>query len=170
MQSATLVIAYYMKKYNSIFSNAIKYVRKMRPNVCPNLGFELQLKKYQEKLTITQTPQVIGKQESQMEQQCGARSQLEGAKQMNLTFNVPIKEAKVPRMATTNARNLTAYTPIINRKQQHASGHKRKVDEGALFIEGRAAMGAEKHESLYDPEKYWPKGGQRRRDNHSFKN
>ena len=47
MQSATLVIAYYMKKYDSIFSNALKYVRKIRPNVCPNLGFELQLKKYQ---------------------------------------------------------------------------------------------------------------------------
>lgn len=101
MQSATLVIAYYMKKYDSIFSNAIKYVRKMRPNICPNLGFELQLKKYQEKLAVEHPPQVMSKQESQYEQQGGTRSQLEGAKQMNLTFSAPTKEAKVARMAAT---------------------------------------------------------------------
>lgn len=50
MQSATLVIAYYMKTYDPHFLNALRFVRKIRPNVCPNLGFELQLKKYQEKL------------------------------------------------------------------------------------------------------------------------
>jgi len=48
MQSATLVIAYYMKKYKSAFSPAIKFVRNCRPNICPNLGFELQLKNYQQ--------------------------------------------------------------------------------------------------------------------------
>jgi hypothetical protein len=123
-----------MKKYDSIFTNAIRYVRKMRPSVCPNLGFELQLKKYQEKLVVEHPPQVMGKQESQQEQQSGTRSQLEGAKQMMLTFNAPTREAKVARMAATNARNFTGHTPILSRKQQHASGHKRKVDEGALFI------------------------------------
>jgi hypothetical protein len=41
-----------MKRYESIFSSAIKYVRKMRPNICPNLGFELQLKKYQDRLGL----------------------------------------------------------------------------------------------------------------------
>lgn len=39
-----------MKKYNSTFGPALKFIRKIRPSVCPNLGFELQLKKYQEKL------------------------------------------------------------------------------------------------------------------------
>jgi hypothetical protein len=39
-----------MKKYDSIFANALKTVKKIRPSVCPNLGFELQLKKYQQKL------------------------------------------------------------------------------------------------------------------------
>jgi hypothetical protein len=43
-----------MKKYNSEFSPALKYVRKCSPNVCPNLGFELQLKKYQERLGISE--------------------------------------------------------------------------------------------------------------------
>lgn len=52
-RSATLVIAYYMKKYEAQFSQAIKFVKKIRPNVCPNLGFELQLKKYQEDLGLT---------------------------------------------------------------------------------------------------------------------
>jgi hypothetical protein len=36
-----------MKKYGIAFSPAIKHVRSCRPNICPNLGFELQLKHYQ---------------------------------------------------------------------------------------------------------------------------
>lgn len=36
-----------MKKFNSTFKNAIGYVKKIKPNICPNLGFELQLKNYQ---------------------------------------------------------------------------------------------------------------------------
>jgi hypothetical protein len=38
-QSSTLVISYLMKKFNWPFKQAIKYVRKSRPNVLPNLGF-----------------------------------------------------------------------------------------------------------------------------------
>ena len=49
-----MVIAYYMKKYDPHFMNALRFVRKIRPSVCPNLGFELQLKKYQEKLGHTE--------------------------------------------------------------------------------------------------------------------
>ena len=55
IQSATLVIAYYMKKYQQAFAPAIKHVRSCRPNVCPNLGFELQLKHYQDTLNLGQT-------------------------------------------------------------------------------------------------------------------
>jgi hypothetical protein len=40
-----------MKKYDTLFINALKHVRKIRSNVCPNLGFEMQLKKYQDKLS-----------------------------------------------------------------------------------------------------------------------
>lgn len=39
-----------MKKYHLMFGPALKIIRKIRPSVCPNLGFELQLKKYQEQL------------------------------------------------------------------------------------------------------------------------
>ena len=39
IKSATLVIAYYMKKYKSPFKQAIGYLKKIKPNVCPNLGF-----------------------------------------------------------------------------------------------------------------------------------
>ena len=128
MQSATLVIAYYMKKYDSVFSNALKYVRKMRPNVCPNLGFELQLKKYQEKLAVEHSSVREGEMSKQISQgEGGTRSQLEGPKQMNLTFNAPVKESKVARMAATDSRNFTGHTPILTRKQQHVSGQKRKI-------------------------------------------
>ena len=41
-----------MKHHQAMFSQAIKFVRKIRPSVCPNLGFELQLKKYQERLGL----------------------------------------------------------------------------------------------------------------------
>jgi protein-tyrosine phosphatase len=39
-----------MKKLNMSFKDAIAYVRKSRPSVLPNLGFERQLKKYEEAL------------------------------------------------------------------------------------------------------------------------
>jgi protein-tyrosine phosphatase len=47
MQSSTLVIAYIMKKKCMGFKDAISFVRQARPNVCPNLGFERQLKEYE---------------------------------------------------------------------------------------------------------------------------
>ena len=50
MQSATLVIAYIMKKKKMSFREAIRIVRKKRKNVCPNLGFERQLKEYEKEI------------------------------------------------------------------------------------------------------------------------
>jgi protein-tyrosine phosphatase len=49
-QSSTLVLAYLMKKHNWSFKDAITFVRKSRPVVCPNLGFERQLKEYEVQL------------------------------------------------------------------------------------------------------------------------
>ena len=37
-----------MKKYKWIFKDAISFVREAKPSVLPNLGFERQLKKYEE--------------------------------------------------------------------------------------------------------------------------
>jgi hypothetical protein len=39
-----------MRKERLTFKDAITLVRKSRPNVLPNLGFERQLKKYEEAL------------------------------------------------------------------------------------------------------------------------
>jgi protein-tyrosine phosphatase len=47
MQSATLVIAYLMRKEMLSFKEAIAEVRRHRPKVLPNLGFERQLKDYE---------------------------------------------------------------------------------------------------------------------------
>ena len=47
MQSATLVIAYLIRKNGWTFKRAIELVRAKRSTVCPNLGFELQLKQYE---------------------------------------------------------------------------------------------------------------------------
>lgn len=46
MESATLVIAYIMRKEGWGFKRAIELVRGKRKIVCPNLGFEMQLKEY----------------------------------------------------------------------------------------------------------------------------
>jgi hypothetical protein len=43
-----------MKKYNSTFKIAIGVVKKIKSNICPNLGFELQLKNYQSALNLDQ--------------------------------------------------------------------------------------------------------------------
>jgi protein-tyrosine phosphatase len=48
MQSSTLVISYLMKKLHITFREAISNIRRARPSVLPNLGFERQLKKYEE--------------------------------------------------------------------------------------------------------------------------
>lgn len=50
MKSATLVIAYFMKFQKLSFSSALKLVKGKRKEVCPNLGFERQLKKYESHL------------------------------------------------------------------------------------------------------------------------
>jgi hypothetical protein len=39
-----------MKKNSWSFKEAIGFVRKSRPEVCPNLGFEMQLKKYEREI------------------------------------------------------------------------------------------------------------------------
>lgn len=46
-----MVIAYLMKKNRIGFKEAIQNVRSQRKQVCPNLGFELQLKKYETELS-----------------------------------------------------------------------------------------------------------------------
>ena len=50
MKSATLVIAYLMKFQEMSFSSALKFTKAKRKSVCPNLGFERQLKKYENHL------------------------------------------------------------------------------------------------------------------------
>jgi hypothetical protein len=55
-----------MKKFRSTFSNAIKFVRGIRSKICPNLGFELQLKKYQERLGIDNDSMGISKKGSKL--------------------------------------------------------------------------------------------------------
>lgn len=44
-----------MRKNQWPFRKAIDFVRKRRPCVCPNLGFEMQLKTYERELTMQQT-------------------------------------------------------------------------------------------------------------------
>jgi len=39
-----------MKKNSWSFKEAIQFVRQSRPGVCPNLGFERQLKEYEQHL------------------------------------------------------------------------------------------------------------------------
>lgn len=46
-QSPTLVIAYLIKYKAMTFLQALKFLKLKRPQVCPNLGFELQLKSYE---------------------------------------------------------------------------------------------------------------------------
>lgn len=49
-QSATLVISYLMKKNKWNFKDTISEVRRHRPKVLPNLGFERQLKLYERRI------------------------------------------------------------------------------------------------------------------------
>lgn len=51
-RSAAFVIAYLMKMQRLTFHEALNYCRKKRSVVCPNLGFEKQLKLYERSLKI----------------------------------------------------------------------------------------------------------------------
>lgn len=46
-RSATIVLAYLIKKKSMAYENAIAFVREKKPNIHPNVGFIKQLKKYQ---------------------------------------------------------------------------------------------------------------------------
>ena len=64
IQSATLVIAFLMRKNQIGFKPAINIVRSKRVGVCPNLGFEMQLKKYESELIVLENreqPKLIKK-------------------------------------------------------------------------------------------------------------
>lgn len=49
-QSATLIISYLMRKNKWSFKDTISEVRRHRPKVLPNLGFERQLKLYERRI------------------------------------------------------------------------------------------------------------------------
>jgi len=46
-RSATIIIAYLIKKFQMTFEDALHYVQSSRPVVQPNLGFQKQLKEYE---------------------------------------------------------------------------------------------------------------------------
>lgn len=45
------MIAYLIKYKNMTFLDALRFLKSKRPQVCPNLGFELQLKIYEKNQT-----------------------------------------------------------------------------------------------------------------------
>lgn len=49
-RSASLVISYLMKTKDLTYDQALAYLKKKRPIVQPNVGFEMDLRKYEEKL------------------------------------------------------------------------------------------------------------------------
>ncbi|KAG2391924.1 hypothetical protein C9374_013409 [Naegleria lovaniensis] len=51
-RSASMVIAYIMKKYNQSYENALEFVKERRPQVCPNTAFIHQLMRYEQKLRM----------------------------------------------------------------------------------------------------------------------
>lgn len=51
-RSPSIVIAYMMQKQRLTFQEALNHCRRKRPTICPNLGFERQLKIYEKALGI----------------------------------------------------------------------------------------------------------------------
>ena len=49
-RSASIVIAYLMKKYSIRYEHAFKFLKKARPSVNPNKSFKKQLKNYEKEL------------------------------------------------------------------------------------------------------------------------
>ena len=151
-----------MKKFKTNFAPAIKHVRSCRPNICPNLGFELQLKHYQEVLSLAEK-----KSASKQEQERERPKQFLETKQMLLTFNAPVQN-KPSRMSTTNPKAFGTHTPNPARKTPNYSSSKKTKVEGDFLVVGHQA----------ELKRDWPweehipkerKGWVRGRDNHSFK-
>jgi hypothetical protein len=149
-----------MKKYNTPFAPAIKHVRSCRPNICPNLGFELQLKHYQEVLTEKEKEK---EKPSKQEQPEGRGKQCLEAKQMLLTFNAP-SQPKAPRMASTHTKAFGTHTPNPTRKGLGYSSSKRASKaEGDFLVVGHQPEGAREGASR---SRVW---GVRAHNNLSFK-
>ena len=51
-QSATIVLGYLMHKNKWTFIEAQKYLKDIRPNICPNSGFKKQLEKFEKTLNL----------------------------------------------------------------------------------------------------------------------
>jgi len=49
-RSSSCVIAYLMREHEMTYIDALQFVRKARPVVCPNFGFEKQLQEYEAEL------------------------------------------------------------------------------------------------------------------------
>jgi protein-tyrosine phosphatase len=49
LKSPSLVIAYLIRYHQLSFKGALQLCKEKRPSICPNLGFELQLKAYEKK-------------------------------------------------------------------------------------------------------------------------
>jgi hypothetical protein len=150
-----------MKKYRTAFLPAIKHVRNCRPNVCPNLGFELQLKHYQQLLGLEDRP--LPKTDSYNNNSnhsnnnnpnkkkvndplphSDTKPNIENkpaveAKQMLLTFNAPDPQPKPHRMSSTAGKSFSTYTPNPVRKGPNHSSQKRGKVEGELQVVGHRA-------------------------------
>ena len=134
-----------------MFGSAIKYVRKIRPNICPNLGFELQLKKYQDTLGLGEVKKQKGERKEEVEEK-------KRAKEMLLTFNMPINYNQSARSSIANTKPVVKPSPNLNRKSH---SNYKKQDKGVpdLFIYGKPAGLDTKNQSMYDPMKYSTKNG-----------
>jgi hypothetical protein len=49
-RSTSVVIAYLMKEKNMTLAEALNHVRRIRPHVCPNVGFMKQLETYEKEI------------------------------------------------------------------------------------------------------------------------
>lgn len=129
-QSATLVIAYYMKKYSLAFAPAIKHVRSCRNNICPNLGFELQLKHYQTLLKEKEKDPPKKTESKQTQYLEGKHLHFLETKQMLLTF-----QGTEPPTRTTHHKTFGQFTPALSRKNPQSTN--KRVPAVDLLVRGQ---------------------------------
>lgn len=85
IQSPTFVIAYCMKKLFTDFRTAFHLVKRIRKGICPNLGFEKQLKQYERELLLSESKAEIKPEQTDITMHC-KQKELFQPKHTNLTF------------------------------------------------------------------------------------
>jgi hypothetical protein len=98
-----------MKKQQISFANAFIRIKTIRKIICPNLGFELQLKKYQESIGLANQESSI--KSNKKKDDGNAKKEEKDKKKFLFNFEVPDSQETNLGNRTSNSKQFAKFSP-----------------------------------------------------------